>query len=87
MAKLRVQQKAMPTTFYQGNSFKILRAHENQNVLYQNLVWISNKGMKLIALQMVSLGSRIRSLTFPFPSAIQELILTKEHVFLEKPDL
>lgn len=33
MAKLSPQQKAMPLTFYQGNTIKILRAPENQSVV------------------------------------------------------
>lgn len=47
MAKQSPPQKARPLTFYQGNMIKILRPHENQSVLYQNLKVIAERDVKL----------------------------------------
>lgn len=82
MVKHRVPSRKSCQCLYQENIFKILMAHENQSVLYHNLMVISNKGMKLTVLQrgllkVVLPGLRERSLPFPVPSQIQELVLTE----------
>lgn len=51
MATQSPQQKARPLTFYQGNIIKILRPHENQSVLYQNLKAIADRDVKPTVLQ------------------------------------
>lgn len=40
-------RESRPSDFLQGNISKILMVHANQGVSYQNLMMISNRGMKL----------------------------------------